>query len=233
MGVMLQEPKPLIGGFYTIQEASRILGLDSQQRIRGWLSGYAGRAEPIICRQYPPVGDSQEVGFWDLLEIRFIEHFRKQGVSLQSIRKAAHAARVELHSQHPFAMSSIRFMTDRKRIFLHFAEKTGDKKLLDLMHGQFTMYEIIEQALARGIEFSPSTGLAQRWHPKPIEFPNVVLDPLIAFGQPVIDNARIPTSALFSSWKAEGNDYSIVADWYEIDEALVRQAVEFETVLPA
>ena len=40
------------------------------------------------------------------MEVRFIEHFRRQQISLQSLRKAAENARKELNLDHPFATSS-------------------------------------------------------------------------------------------------------------------------------
>lgn len=233
MGVQQREKAPLVGGFYTLQEVARLLDIDSTQRIRGWLAGYQNRAEAIIIRQYGAGTTVQDVGFWDLLEIRFIEHFRKQGVSLQSIRRAAQAARAELKRDHPFAMSSVKFMTDRKRIFLHTAEETQDQKLLDLTRGQYAMYEMIEQLLAKGVSFDPSTGLAEQWHPRPSEFPHIVLNPKFAFGQPVVEPNRVPTAALFKLWKAENGDYDAVSDWYEVDKPLAQEAIEFEMALAA
>jgi uncharacterized protein (DUF433 family) len=233
MGALLKEQDPLSGGSYTLQEAARLLGIDNASRIRGWIAGYQNRAVPIIRRQYTIDNGAQEIGFWDLLEVRFIEHFRKQGVSLQSLRKAAGAARLELKRQHPFAISNIKFMTDRKRIFMQSAEETGDRKLLDLTCGQFAMYEVIERELAKGIDFDPATGLAERWHPRPWEFPHIVLDPRISFGQPCVEQFRMPTATLFHAWKTEDGDYDVVSDWYEVDRPFVEEAVNFEMALAA
>ena len=233
LGALLKERDPLAGGSYTLKEAARLLGIDSAERIRGWVSGYSSRTEPIIRRQYATIGGAQELGFWDLLETRFIDHFRKEGVSLQSLRKAAEAARRELKRQHPFAMSNIRFMTDRRRIFMQSAEETGDRRLLDLIHSQYAMYEVLEATLAKGVDFDPSTGLAERWQPRPSEFPNIVLDPRISFGQPCVEQVRMPTSTLFRAWKAEEFDLDAVSDWYDVDASLVKEAVEFEIALAA
>jgi uncharacterized protein (DUF433 family) len=233
MAALLKEQDPLNGGSYTLQEAARLLGIANTSRIRGWIAGYQNRPDPIIRRQYMIGDGAQELGFWDLLEVRFIEHFRKQGVSLQSLRKAAEAARLELKRQHPFAISNIKFMTDRKRIFMQSAEETGDRKLLDLTCGQYAMYDVIERNLAKGIEFDPSTGLAERWHPQPTEFPHVVLNPRISFGQPCIEQFRMPTATLFQAWKTEENDYDAVSDWYEVGRPFVEEAVKFEMALTA
>ena len=62
LGALLKERDPLAGGSYTLKEAARLLGIDSAERIRGWVSGYSSRTEPIIRRQYATIGGAQELG---------------------------------------------------------------------------------------------------------------------------------------------------------------------------
>ncbi|MCW2275430.1 DUF433 domain-containing protein [Rhodoblastus acidophilus] len=223
---------PFAGGFYTVREAARLLNMPNAGVIAAWLKGRGKNGAPVIRRQYAPIGNAQELGFLDLIEIRFIEHFRKLGYSLQSLRKAAETARLELKCEHPFALYGARFVAERKDIFLEVARNENDSKLLNLVTKQYAMYAVLEEVLSRGLSFDPTSGLAERWRPRDKEFPRVVVDPLIAFGQPVIDPGRVPTESIFTTWNAEGGDYSVVADWYELDEALVKEAVEFELSLP-
>jgi len=86
-------------------------------------------------------------------------------------------------------MSSVKFQTDRKKIFLETARETEDKKLLDLMTNQLVIYEMIEQLLAKQLEFDV-TGLARPWRPAPQFSPNVLVSPVYAFGQPVISSVH-------------------------------------------
>jgi uncharacterized protein (DUF433 family) len=65
------------------------------------------------------------------------------------------------------------------------------------------------------------------------ECPRILVDPLISYGQPVVEHAHVPTSKIYGTWKAEGGSYPAVVDWYEIDDALAREAVEFEIGLLA
>ncbi|MBD9507938.1 DUF433 domain-containing protein [Ensifer sp. ENS07] len=231
--VAFSRTRPLAGGFYTVSEAARLLKIDNELKIRGWLRGYGGDAGPVIERQYPLRNGTDEIGFYDLMEIRFIEYFRRQKISLQSIRKAAAAARSELGHQHPFALSNIKFVTDRKRIFHLTAEETKDTKLRDIVTGQYAMYDVIEQFLAKGIEFHPASNLPESWRPDPETFPDVILDPHRAHGLPILAQHGVPTSALFGLWRAEEQDYDAVADWYEIPREAVEQAVEYELDLAA
>lgn len=222
---------PVAGGFYTVREAARLLGIGQPSKITAWLQGHQKGASPVIRRQYTPIEGAQELGFWDLIEVRFVEHFRKQNVSLQALRKAAEFARQEFGQAHPFATSNVKFLTDRVTVFSHVAKETRDKHLLDLVTRQYAMYVVLEEILAKGVEFDPASGLATEWRPRR-EYPHVALNPLVAYGQPAILPDGVPTAAVYQTWKAESGSYSAVADWYEITEDLAREAVEFELGLP-
>ena len=224
---------PVAGGFYTVREAARLLSIAQPSKITGWLRGYPARGtSPIIDRQYEPIAGAQELGFWDLIEVRFVEHFRKQGVSLQSLRKAAATAREEWKTNHPFALSKARYLTDRVSVFSRTARDLKDATLLNLVTKQFEMYEVLETVLAKGVEFDPGSGLAREWKPRPKEFPSVGLKPTLAYGQPAILSKGVPTAAIFNSWKAENGSYGAVSGWFEISDEQAREAVEFELGLP-
>jgi uncharacterized protein (DUF433 family) len=232
-GVAHLAPNAAAGGFYTPREAARLLQMPSARVIRSWLSGHThSGAGPIIQRQYKPIDDIHEIGFLDLMEIRFVHHFRQQKISLQSLRRAAANARRELQQEHPFATSNVRFMADRKEIFLHTAEETGDDFLLNLMTNQIEIYEALEQILAKGVTFNPRSAVASRFVPLS-DCPNVIVDPRIAFGRPVIAPQFVPTETLFSLWKAEDGDYRAVADWFHIGRDQAEEAIEFEVRLAA
>ena len=224
----ISSKRPLSGGFYTASEVSRILRLRNVGVVNGWLKGGARRAGPTLVRQY---ADAPDVGFWDLIEIRFVNYFRGQGVSLQHIRKVAERARARFNTAHPFALSNVKFRTDRKAIFAEIGEQERDKELEEMTTGQLSFYEVVEDFLAKGVEFDPSSSLAKSWRPEPKKFPSVVLTPKLAHGQPSVDEHGIPTRAIFLNWKAEGFSYSAAADWFEVEEEKVRQAVEYELEL--
>lgn len=215
------------GGFYTAAEAARLLGMQSTQRILRWLSPTPSGDAPVISRTYAKVGREHELSFLDLLEVRFVEHFRSRQISLQSLRLAAKNARRELGVSHPFATSSVKFQSDRKQIFLETAKEAEDRVFLNLMTNQLAIYEFIEDSLARDLEFDVS-GFAKAWKPAPERAPDVIVSPVYAFGQPTVSARHLPTATLFSSWEAEGGDYAAVADWHRVTADDVRQAVEFE-----
>ena len=215
------------GGFYTVGEAARLLGMESHQRISRWLQPTQKGGDPVILRDYPKAGRDHEISFLDMIEIRFVEHFRQRNISLQSLRVASKNARRELGVAHPFAMSSVKFQTDRRQVFLETAKETGDKFLLNLMTNQVEIYNVVEQILARDLEFDVA-GFAKIWQPSPNIAPNVTVSPVFAFGRPVISDRHLPTRTLFESWLANDRSASIVGEWFEISNNDVDEAVRFE-----
>jgi uncharacterized protein (DUF433 family) len=215
---------PLLSGFFSIRDAARLINA-SPAALRGWLNGYASNAAgPVIKRDF---ADSRAVSFLDLMELRFISFFRAQGVSMQTLRRAAENARTEWNQRHPLALSSEKYCTDRKKIFAVIAEATGDVRAWDMATRQHEMWATIEQTIDRGVMFDPQTSLAKTWAPHPGDFPDVLIDPRVSFGKPTVRGTGIPTRVLFDQWKAEGHLVQ-VADWFEVPLEAVKTAVAYE-----
>lgn len=219
------EADPLLAGFYSPADAARLLQVASP-KLRGWLNGWTNSAAgPIVERDFK---NSRTISFLDLMEMRFIEAFRSQGVPMQTLRKAAAQARREWDVLHPFALSKARYLTDRRSVFAQVAEREKDRVTWDMASGQHEMWDVIESTIAKGVMFDPSSDLANRWFPLPAEFPNIGIDPAIAFGKPALAEERVPTAAIHRMWRAEGGSISRVADAFEIGQDAVRAAVEYE-----
>lgn len=226
---------PLARGFYTVPEAARLIEWGSPQRIYGWLRGYHGRsAGPMLVRDYRPIDDKQELSFIDLIEVRFIEHFRDHGVKMNALRLAANELRKELKTEHPFASSQVYLVADKADVFLgvmrESAEKTGDRALLSLTTKNYVMTQIIERDLVPGITFDKNDFMPRRWAPRHSRFPQIVIDPFIAYGQPA-GPTGVPTGVIRDAWAAEGENMDEAAYWLNIPVSEVAQAVEFERLL--
>lgn len=133
---------PLLAGFFTMKDAARLLKMNNTNRIRGWVVGWgSSQAGPIIKRDF----DGPVISFLDLMEIRFIDHFRKQQVTMPTIRRAAERLRLEWKVNHPLAcQNSAKYLTDRRKIFAQAAEAEGDKRTWDLATNQYEIWEAIE-----------------------------------------------------------------------------------------
>jgi uncharacterized protein (DUF433 family) len=215
-------------GLYTVPMAARSLREDSG-RIRSWINGAAhSQAPPIIHRQLPLIAGKTVLGFLDLVEARFIKHFKDLGLSSQTIRKIAERLRARHNTDHPFATNKA-FRTDGKTILMEIADDE-EKKILNLLNDNFEMGPIVEQSLFDSILYADD--LAYRWHPSPAEHPRVVLDPNFAFGRPVLEGIWIPTDALASAYRAEGAGAPVAED-FDIDEKDVLEAVAYEESLKA
>ena len=216
-------------GVYSVPEAARLTGV-SPSRIRRWLQGYsytsggASRTSPPLWRQQIASEDSLILSFRDMLEVRFIDAFRRHGVSWKSIRVAAECAAEIIHDSYPF--STRRFKTDGRSIFAEIVQETGDESLLDLVKSQYEFKSIVDPFLFEGLEFSALGIEPVRWWPLGTDR-RVVIDPERSFGQPIVDPESVPTLILARAFKAE-KSIQAVARWYEVDPRSVEDAVEFE-----
>lgn len=221
-------------GVYTLPEAAKLL-MTNPLRVRRWLEGYrfpvkagTGESPPVFKPQLPAMGGHQAIGFLDLVELLFIKAFRDHGVSLPTIRRAAHEASRIWKTDHPFCLK--RFATDGRTIFGTIADEMGDEGLLDLAKSQLAFTGIMRPFLME-LDYGRLGQEIERWWPLGKNRP-VFLDPRIAFGRPVVAGKPIPTETLFRAVAVNGS-VAKVAAWYEISVASVRAAVEFERNLAA
>lgn len=217
-------------GLYSFSEAARLTGIESSQ-LRRWLRGYAYRPKgEQEKRTAPPLWhsplqdeDLDALSFGDLLEVRFVEAFRKHGVTLQTIRAAARHARELFSTDYPF--TSRRFRTDGRDVFAEAIRETGETEVMDLAKKQYVFEKVVRPSLYTGIEFGPDE-MATRWFPVS-NSKAVVLDPQIAFGKPIVTDVGIRTDILYEAFQAE-QDKHLVARLYVVPVAAVDHAIRFE-----
>ena len=215
-------------GVYPVSFAAKLTN-STNSRVSSWLrSTPSSRLQPAILTRLPTVDRQIVMPFLGLVEARFVAHFRKHGLSLQTIRKAANKLREKHNLAHPFATES-RFRTDGKRIMLEEAADEGERSLLDIMTEEYAFVNVVEPSLFESICYVDD--LAVRMKPFP-EFPQIIIDPSYALGRPVAEPSYVPTATLATAFLAEG-DVDAVADWYSTDAAAVTQSVGFEQRLAA
>lgn len=220
-------------GIYSVAEASRLTHVPSRS-IRRWLQGYTFQASgerhrsgPVWDPQLPPIDDDLALGFLDLMEVRFVDAFRRHGVSWKAIRLAAERACEILGRDHPF--STFSFQTDGKTIFAEILrEAPREPALLDLVRSQYAFRQVLAPYLYRGLEFSKDD-VPVRWRPMPRN-DHVVLDPKRQLGRPIVDSEGVPTAVLMNAYRVE-ESYDRVAQWFEVEPRSVMAAVRFEEYL--
>lgn len=237
---LAEKINPLARGFYTVREAARLIEVGSPRRITGWLKGYHDRkVGALLKRDYEPLDGVQELSFHDLLEVRFVEFFLQNGIKSKSLREALKNARRVFGTDKPLASANIKFRSEKgvqdifvEEVLKPAAEKTGDTKLWSLVTKNYVEYETIRQSLDIGVVFDPKTTMARQWVPRQSQFPDIVIDPKVAYGRPVTPSS-VPTKTIWESWVAEDEDFAAVSDWFEIPPSEVHMAIEFERCLEA
>lgn len=226
------EKNDLIGvGLYTPAEAGKLLRMPAK-KISRWLRGHKiGRREyPALWNPQVSLGDDRVyLGFRDLMEVRVADAFIQKGVSAIRIRAAIDLAKEVIGQDRP--LSTNRFRTDGREIFLHIIEEDEDgeqsEKLLNLFRKQFEFKGIIEPIL-QTVDFG-TDGTPLVWWPAGRRL-NVVVDPARAFGQPIDADSSVPTAILAAAAKQDGG-IAAAARAYDVSESSVRRAAEFETMM--
>lgn len=215
-------------GMYPVSFAAKLSGM-TNARVASWFATSEGsRLAPAIITPFAPLAGQIVMPFLALVETRFVAHFRKHGLSLQTIRKAARKLRDRHHMEHPFATNT-RFRTDGRKIMEEEAADDGERRLLDIMTDEWAFPNVVEPSLFESVVYIDD--LAVRMTPFP-EFPDVIVDPRYALGRPVVQPNCIPTATLAAAYLAEG-DVDDVADWFGTAPAAITQSVGFEQRLAA
>jgi uncharacterized protein (DUF433 family) len=220
------DPEKLLGvGLYSLGDAAHLLKMPISS-VRYWLFG-RGRIAPLIKRH---LAQEHLLTFEELIELHFVNTFRREGVSLQTIRKSAARAAQKFHADYPFTTQ--RFDTDGRSIFATLAdEETNKVHIEDLKHGQLVFVKFI-RPLFRKLEYRGAE--VERYWPLRTKRSTgrIVLDPHRQFGQPIDAETGVSTSVIVSAVTAgEGQDVRAVAKWFEIPVEAIRAAVRFERSL--
>ena len=221
----------LIGiGLYTPAEAGRLLRVPAA-KIGRWLRGHEvqGKEYSALWKPEVDLGDGKVfLGFRDLMEVRVVDAFIRHGVSAHRVRAAINEARSLIQQSHP--LSTNRFRTDGRAIFLHVIETDEDgaerERLLNLFKKQYEFNGIIDPIL-KTVEFGDD-GNPAIWWPAGRRT-HVVVDPERAFGAPIDPVSSVPTSVLANVAQSIGVKATSRA--YEVSELSVRHAIEFEAAM--
>ena len=224
---------PFLGvGIYSIAEAAKLTRLPSP-RVSRWLRGYRyvyrgeQRASPAIWEgELEPIDGAVALGFLDLMELRFVDAFLREGVSLRSIRLAIQRAAQVFATHHPFCRQ--RFKTDGRTVFLEVSDETGEKDLLDLVKNQYAFDRVLRPYL-RELEYSDDEIV--RWWPLGRNR-RVVVDPSRSFGKPVTVSRGVPTSIIAKAVQREGS-VEVVMKWFRVERREILDAVQLEEKLAA
>jgi len=211
---------------YRVTDAASYLGIPVTT-LRAWSSGMnygqrngnKGYFKPVFS---PPDPEQSLLSYFNLVEAFVLSSLRKKHlIKLFKIRTAIDSLRGRFNSTHPLAEHD--FQTNGVDLFV---EEYG--QLINLGRGgQLAMRDILEAYLTR-VEHDPA-GQAAKLYPfirlTGTDQPrNVVINPYISFGKPVIAGTGLPTRVVAERFKAGDSIPEIAADYgrkkEEIDDAI-------------
>jgi hypothetical protein len=231
---------PIGIGYYTAPEAARLIKT-TPRNISRWLGGYSYkkadgavvRSAPLWRPQLPQIGDGIELGFHDLVELRFVVAFLRHSVGLNVIRRCLEKARKIVGEERP--LSTNRFRTDGKSIFLEslleperMEDQSDSSSVTDLKTGQMVFKQVVEPTFR---DLDLADGSVVQWRPYKGK-PSIVIDPARSFGKPLAAEYGAPTAALATAAKAEK---SVVraARIFDVSVSVMNDAIAFEQSLMA
>lgn len=209
---------------YGLAETARYLRIPVST-LKSWVVGrsYPTRGgtkqfRPLIKTPAPTKGP-QLLSFMNLVEIHVLDAIRREHkISLPKVRTALDFLSAKFPSKHPLADQE--FATNGVDLFV---EKYG--KLINITEsGQLAMRELLAEYLRRierdshgvPVKLYPFTRTRQGDEPKV-----VVIDPEIAFGQPVLASTGIPTAVIADRLKAGESVEALAADYRRSPEEII------------
>lgn len=210
---------------YGMAQIDRLLGLKSGTAKR-WIDGYerSGKKYPPVVR-VDPTGD--EIVTWgEFVETRLLAEYRNAGVPLVRMRPAVDRLREEFHPKYPLAHARPFVDVAGRELVLKIQEKVGLDRHLRLVelakNGQIVLVEEAD-SFRRAAQFRRD-GVVERLLPM-TEIPEVVIDPLRQFGEPVVRS--VPTEVIAEQVRA-GESIAAIVELYELPSASVEAALRYE-----
>lgn len=221
----MNSPSNLLSrSIYSLKQVDRLLLL-SNGTARRWIDGYArgGVDYPPVVRLSPTGSDS--VTWGEFVEARLLSEYRDAGVPMVRMRPAVDKLREEFDRLYPLAHAQPFLDVAGKELVLKAQDAvnlTRSLRLVVVRNGQLVLTERASQ-FVRSIDFDHS-GVPERLRPA-ADIPEVVVDPLRQFGEPVVRS--VPTEVIAEQVRA-GDSFELIAELYELSSAQVRSAVRYE-----
>lgn len=220
---------------YGLLQVDRVLGLPSGT-ARRWIDGYTrgGRSYPPVIRQ-EPTGD--DIATWgEFVETRLLSEFREAGVPMIKMRPAVDVLRDQLNTPYPLASSRTWLDTEGKELVLKVQERVGLERRLALVvvrsgQGVLTWSKPAE-GFRSSVEWTSKNGAdPQPRRLRPIrDLPEVTIDPLRGFGEPVVRGVR---TEIIAELMRAGESPDKIAELYELQRGWVDAALRYELLRTA
>lgn len=208
---------------YAMSQVDRLLDLYSGT-ARRWIDGYTRGSrhyEPIVREQST---DDDVVTWGEFVETRLLAGYRNSGIPIVRMRLTVRRLREEFGS-YPLARAKLYF--DGQELVYRVQAEVGLEEELQIVVAARSGQLVLSQSAKEFTEAVDWDGnVVRRLHPRGKGSP-VVVDPLIAFGNPAVRGVR--TEVLAEQHRA-GDPVWFLADIYELPEEHIRAALDYEEV---
>jgi uncharacterized protein (DUF433 family) len=219
---------------YGFGQVDRVLSLHPGT-ARRWIDGYSrgGRSYPPVVRQN---STGNEIATWgEFVETRLLSEFRDAGVPLIRMRPAIDVLRAELNSEYPLASARAWLDTDGKELVRRVQETVGLENRLALVvvrSGQGVLkWSKAAEDFRTSVEWTSTDNDAQPRLLRPFhDLPEVTIDPLRGFGEPVVRGVR---TEIIAELVRAGDSPDGIAELYELPRSSVDAALRYELLRAA
>ncbi len=218
---------------YTYREVDRLLGLNPDTAKR-WINGYRrnGREYEPIVREKPT--DATWVTWGEFIETRLLSEYRDVNeIKIIRMRRVVAELREYYHRRYPLAYSRPFVKVEDRQVLARVQEETGlDSQVWMVVDtAQYTLSPRTDRFF-HATTYGPDPDAADQDDDVAIEvtidprYPDVKLNPLLRSGRPTVAGRNIHIATL-AGMVLDGDPVSKVADWYDLSEDQVQQAVDF------
>jgi uncharacterized protein (DUF433 family) len=213
---------------FTLRETATFLDVP-KSTVHWWARSQDVKHPLITC--FPSRGRQATVPFIGFAEAFVLSSFRRAGVPLQRIRPAVEALEREIGVEH--ALASKRLYTDGAEVLFDYANKSGERKVMELtvVRTQQRQFTDVVKGYLRRIQYGRD-GWADSVRLPTYEHAEVIVDPRVAFGLPLVVHGGARVEDLVDRFRA-GDSVSDIATDFSVPPEEVEDVIRVATRVAA
>lgn len=208
---------------FTISEAAKYLGL-SYSTLRSWVRPDVGKA---LVYSFPKEGNYASIPFVGFAEAFVLTAAKRAGLKPNRIRAGVDAVRKDIGIE--YALASKRLYIDKTELLVSYAldhDGHPDEDLTVARNKQLQMSETVRNDLK--LVTYGSDDVAQTIQLPIFQRTKVVVDPLEAFGQPIVERTGTRVRDVLSLFWA-GEEIDAIAYDFELEPPEVQDIIRAQT----
>lgn len=213
---------------FTLRETATFLDVP-KSTVHWWARSQDAEHPLITC--FPSRGRQATVPFIGFAEAFVLSSFRRAGVPLQRIRPAVEVLEREIGVEH--ALASKRLYTDGAEVLFDYANRSGERKVMELtvVRTQQRQFTDVVKGYLRRIQYGRD-GWADSVRLPTYEHAEVIVDPRVAFGLPLVVHGGARVEDLVDRFRA-GDSVSDIATDFSVPPEEVEDVIRVATRVAA